>query len=358
MSNLFSTYKLGNLTLNNRLVMAPMTRTRALNNTPNDLIATYYAQRASAGLIITEGTSPSPNGLGYARIPGIFNQAQIDGWKKVTKAVHDKGGKIFVQLMHTGAISHVDNLPQGARVLAPSAITLEATEIWVDDKGNLAAHPAQEMTLEDIRTAIDEHIQAARNAIAAGFDGVEIHGANGYLIKQFLNPHSNRRTDAYGGTAEKRARFLLEITEGIAAAIGKDKVGVRLSPYVTFNEKPLYPEVDAAYDYISRKLNDLDIAYVHLITAAAPAPLIQQIRRNFKNTLIVAGDLTKDKAEEALKNGADLAAFGKAFIANPDLVDRLQKNLPLNQPRFDLFYAPGAEGFTDYPVFHEVPVLN
>jgi len=357
MTTLFSPYQLANLDLKNRTVMAPMTRSRALGNKPNELVQTYYAQRASAGLIITEGTSPSPNGLGYARIPGIFNNEQIAAWKQVTDAVHERDGKIFIQIMHTGRISHPDNLPHGAQVLAPSAVPLKETKMWVDGKGVLDIPVAKEMTAEDIRLTIKEHIDAAKNAIAAGFDGVELHGANGYLVKQFLNPHTNQRTDAYGGSVANRSRFLLEIVKGIVAAIGKEKVGVRLSPYSTFNETPVYAEVDETYDYLSKQLNDLDIAYLHVITPSLSNDLLATIRKNFTNTLIVAGDYNADKAKEALEDKADLVAFGRPFLANPDLVQRLQKKLPFNQPNYNLLYSAEAEGYTDYPVFENAPVL-
>ena len=361
MSNLFTTYTLGNLQLSNRIVMAPMTRSRAINNVPNDLIAQFYAQRASAGLLITEGTSPSPNGLGYARIPGIFSEEQIAGWKKVTDAVHAQGGKIVVQLMHTGRVTHPANLPTGAQVVAPSAVKLESTKMWVDSLGLVDIPAPVAMTLEDIEDAINEYVLAAENAVRAGFDGVELHAANGYLIKQFLNPHSNKRTDEYGGSIENRSRFLLEISERVADAIGKDKVGVRISPYGTFNETHAYAETDTTYEYIARQLNYQGIAFLHINDQSAQGEanaLVKKIRSIFKNTIILAGGFDAKKADAALQNNdADLIAFGRPFIPNPDLVERLRNNLPLNQPKFDLFYTAGAEGYVDYPVFDEVSVI-
>jgi N-ethylmaleimide reductase len=361
MSNLFSTYTLGNINLTNRIVMAPMTRSRAIDNIPNDLLADFYSQRASAGLLITEGTSPSPNGLGYARIPGIFTEEQIKGWRKVTDAVHEKGGKIVIQLMHTGRVSHPGNLPQGASVLAPSAVKLEATKMWVDSLGLVEIPVASAMSLEDIEDAINEHVIAAENAIRAGFDGVELHAANGYLIKQFINPHSNKRNDEYGGSIENRSRFLLEISERVADAIGKDKVGVRISPYGTYNEVHSYDETHATYEYIAKQLNYQGIAYLHINDQSAKGEandITTKIRSTFKNTIILAGGFDAPKAEVALKNNdADLVAFGRPFIPNPDLVERLKNKLPLNQPKFDLFYTPGAEGYVDYPVFEEVSVI-
>jgi N-ethylmaleimide reductase len=361
MSNLFSTYNLGNLNLTNRIVMAPMTRSRAINNVPNDLHAEYYGQRASAGLLITEGASPSPNGLGYARIPGIFTEEQIKAWKKVTDAVHEKGGKIVIQLMHTGRVTHPANLPKGASVLAPSAVKLESTKMWVDSLGLVEMPAPTAMTLEDIEDAINEYVIAAENAIRAGFDGVELHAANGYLIKQFINPHSNKRSDEYGGSIENRSRFLLEISERVADAIGKDKVGVRISPHGTFNEVHAYDETEATYEYIATQLNYQGIAYLHINDQSGKGEandLTKKIRSIFKNTIILAGGFDPAKADVALKNNdADLIAFGRPFIPNPDLVERFKNNLPLNQPKFDLFYSPGAEGYVDYPVFEEVSVI-
>lgn len=365
MSKLFSSTSLGSLALSNHVVMAPMTRSRAVNNIPNDLIAEYYAQRADAGLIITEGTSPSINGLGYARMPGIFSKEQIGAWKKVTQAVHQKGGKIFLQIMHAGRVAHPSNLPKGGEVLAPSSVKLEEAKMWVDGEGQLEIPISREMKKNDIQYAIQEFIQGAKNAIEAGFDGVEVHGANGYLIEQFINRHVNQRTDEYGGTTEKHARFLLEVTGGIVKAIGSDKVGVRLSPYGVASEMPHYTEIDETYEYIARKLNDLDIAYIHVVDHSSmgapevPVRVMEKIRANFDNTLILAGNYNAERAEDALAAGqADLIAFGRPFIANPDLVGRLKNKLPLNQPKFDLFYTAGGEGYVDYPVFEDVVVTQ
>lgn len=362
MKHLLSPYHApGKLSLNNRIVMAPMTRSRALNNIPNDLMAAYYAQRATAGLIITEGTSPSPNGLGYARIPGIFSRDQVKGWKKVTSAVHDKGGKVFLQLMHTGRIGHPRNLPPGSTLVAPSSVRPENTRMWVDGEGFLDIPEPKELSGEEIQRIIGDHLRGAERAMEAGFDGIELHGANGYLIKQFLNPHTNRRTDEYGGSIENRARFVLEVAGNIASAIGKDKVGVRLSPFSNFNETPAYPEAEATYLYLGRELNELGIAYLHLTDHEAkgqPNALVQHLRKVFNNTLIVSGGYSADSAEEVLKNNqADLVSFARPFLANPDLVDRYKNKLPLNQLKYDLFYTPGPEGYVDYPVFEDVQVV-
>jgi N-ethylmaleimide reductase len=354
-SKLFTPTKLGNLTLQNHFVMAPLTRSRAIGNIPNELMATYYGQRATAGLIITEGTSPSPNGLGYSRIPGIFSQAQIEGWKLITQAVHEKGGKIFIQLMHTGRITHPLNLPEGAETLAPSAVKA-AGQMWTDQQQMLDHPEPKAMSLKEVQNTIEEYVQASKNAIEAGFDGVELHGANGYLMEQFIHPHTNQRTDEYGGSIEKRAKFVLEVAQKIADAIGKDKVGIRLSPYGVFNDLPLYDEIDATYTYLAQQLNQLDIAYIHLVNhepmgaAHVSETVVKAIRENFKNTLILSGGYDKTRAEKDLASGlANLIAFGRPFLANPDLIERFKINAPLNEPKYDLFYTPEATGYTDYP---------
>ena len=362
MSLLFSKASLGALSLGNRVVMAPMTRSRAIGNVPNDLMATYYGQRASAGLIVTEGTSPSPNGLGYARIPGLFSDEQIAGWKKVTDAVHAAGGKIFVQLMHTGRVSHALNLPQGARVLAPSAVAAKG-EMWTDAQAMQPLPTPEAMTEDEVKAAIAEYTQAARNAIAAGFDGIEIHGANGYLVEQFIRPNSNIRTDSYGGSIENRARFLLDVVAATTEAIGKDRVGVRLSPYGVFNDMPDYPELAADYAYIAGKLDASGLIYVHLVDhSAMGAPAVPQaikdvFRKTFTRTLILSGGYDAARAESDLEAGhADLIAVGRPLLANPDLVQRWQDGAAVNAPDMDTFYTPGEKGYTDYPVHEKAPV--
>lgn len=355
MSILYSPATLGPLKLQNHLVMAPMTRNRATGNVPNDLIVEYYQQRSSAGLIVTEGTSPSPNGLGYPRIPGIFSPEQVDGWRKVATAVHDGGAKIFIQLMHTGRIGHPLNLPKGARVLGPSAIAA-AGEIYTDAEG-MKPHPTPEpMTDADIKTAIAEFGTAARNAVAAGADGVELHAANGYLLEQFIRPTSNQRTDSYGGSIENRARFVLEAAKAAIAAIGADKVGIRLSPYGTFNDMPDYPEMASDYSYLATKLNELGLVYLHLVDHSpmgapeVPATIKQAIRKEFKRTLILSGGYDAQRAEKELEDKAcDLVAVGRPFLSNPDLVARWTSGAALNEIDFGTFYTPGPKGFTDYP---------
>jgi N-ethylmaleimide reductase len=355
MSLLFSKTTLGSLTLQNRLVMSPLTRNRATGNVPNELMVQYYAQRASAGLIVTEGTSPSPNGLGYARIPGIFSAAQVAGWKKVTEAVHPLGARMFMQLMHCGRIAHPLNLPAGARILAPSAVAA-AGEMYTDAEGMKPNATPEAMTEADIRIAIEEYAQAARNAVAAGFDGVELHSANGYLLEQFLRPNSNQRTDRYGGSIENRARFALEVTAAAIAAIGKDRVGIRLSPFGVFNDMPPYAAMEADYTYLAGQLNALGPVYIHLVDHSAigappvPDSMKATFRTVFKRSLILSGGYDAARAESDLVGGkADLIAFGRPFLANPDLVARWKSGAALNAPDMSTFYTPGPKGYTDYP---------
>ncbi len=358
---LFSSFPLGAITLKNRIVMAPMTRSRATHNLPNALMASYYGQRAAAGLIITEGVAPSPNGLGYARIPGIFNEPQVQGWKKTTQAVHDAGGRIFVQLLHCGRIGHARNLPEGGRILAPSAVKA-AGHVWTDAGGMQDLPVPEAMSAADLISTKQEFAQAARLAMAAGFDGVELHGANGYLLEQFLSPYSNLRTDDYGGGVENRARFVLETVEAVAHAIGREKTGIRFSPYGVASDMKPYAEIDHMYLYLASALNTLGIAYLHLVDHSSmgapevPAFLKRAIRKTFGQALILAGGYNKQKAEaDLVDHHADLIAFGKPFINNPDLVLRLQHDWPLSdQLDKDTFYAGGEKGYTDYPAHHQV----
>ena len=361
---LFSEAQLGNLTLQNHIVMAPMTRSRALSQgIPSDIVATYYAQRATAGLIITEGTSPSPDGLGYARIPGLYSAEQIAGWKNVTDAVHEKGGKIFVQLMHTGRITHPDNLPAGAEIVAPSAIAAKG-DMWTDTQGMQPQPTPRALTTEEVKQTIQAYVQAAKNAVEAGFDGIELHGANGYLIEQFLHPAANQRTDEYGGSDENRSRFLLEIAQGAVEAIGADKVGIRLSPYGVAGDLPSYDGIEVLYNHLAEQLHQIGLVYIHLVdhsgmgAPVVPPSVVNGIRERFKGTLILAGGYDAARAEEALESGlADLVAFGRPFISNPDLVERMKTGTELAQPDMTTLYAPGPNGFEqgyiDYPVLEE-----
>jgi N-ethylmaleimide reductase len=309
-------------------------------------------------LIITEGTAPSPNGLGYARIPGIYSRRQVEAWKRITSVVHSGGGKIFVQLMHTGRISHPLNMPEGARVLAPSAVKA-AGQMWTDAKQLQDFPVPQEMTSDDLLHTKAEFVDASKNAMEAEFDGVELHGANGYLLEQFLSPVSNIRKDVYGGSVENRCRFVLEVITAVAESIGKGKTGIRLSPYGVASDMPHYPEIDATYKYLSERINNLGIAYIHLVDHSAmgapvvPIEIKKLIRNNFRNTIILSGGYDKDKAEDAIQRGlCDLVAFGRPFINNPDLVERFRNNWPLSQDlKMDLFYTADEKGYTDYPFY-------
>ena len=361
-SILFENYQLGNLTLSNRTVMSPMTRSRATaDHIPTDIMAEYYAQRSAAGLIITEGTAPSPNGTGYPRIPGIYNNMQVRAWNKVTDAVHAKGGKIFVQLMHTGRISHPLNMPENSEVLAPSAIPAGGTKMYTDQKGEKELPTPKAMTREDIHTTIDEFVKASENAVEAGFDGVELHGANGYLLEQFLFPGANNRDDEYGGSIENRARYVLEVAKKTANAIGKDKVGIRLSPFGAFNEITAAEDEAELYNYLSSELGKAGLLYIHIVdhsgmgTPEVPRSIKESIRDNFGGPIILSGGYDREKAEKDLEEGlGHLVAYGKPFLANPDLVERLKKNAPLNNPDFKTLYTPGEKGYTDYPRLEEV----
>ena len=351
---LFDPFTLGPIPLTNRIVMSPMTRSRSIGNVPGELVATYYAQRASAGLIITEGTSPSPNGLGYARIPGLFTKGQAAAWKHVTDAVHAKGGRIVVQLMHTGRVAHPANLPKDARILAPSAVVAPG-EMWTDAEGS-KPHPAPEaMTAADIETAIGEFVTSGELAMEAGFDGVELHGANGYLIEQFLNTASNKRTDAWGGTVDGRLKFVLAVVDRLAQKIGANRVGIRLSPYGKNGGMEADDQTDALYTKLASELSARKILYIHLVdhsALGAPKPkpeLIAAIRKTFKGPIILSGGYDKARAEADLVEGrGDLVAFGRPFLGNPNLPDKLRRGAELRAADHTTFYTPGEKGYTDY----------
>ncbi len=344
---LFTPFQLGRLQLPNRVVMSPMTRSRAPGNVPGERQARYYAQRATAGLIITEGTSPSPNGLGYARIPGAYSREQAAGWKLVADAVHAAGGRIFVQLMHTGRIAHPANMPAGSRVLAPSAIAAPG-QMYTDTAG-MQAHPVPEaMTADDIAVAIAEHAQAAQLLVGAGIDGVELHGANGYLIEQFLNGAANHRTDAYG----ERTRFAVEVARAVAAEIGGDRVGMRVSPYGVNGGLTADDKTDATYLELAAQLSQLGLAYIHVANhssmGAPPVPesIQRGIRETFRGAYILSGGYDRARAEADLEaRRGDLVAFGRPFLANPDLVAKLSANAELLPANPATFFTPGDEGY-------------
>ncbi len=360
-SKLFSPYQLGNITLSNRIVMAPMTRSRATGNIPNELMAEYFAARATAGLIITEGTSPSPNGLGYARIPGIFSEAQIAGWRKVTDAVHAEGGHIFVQMMHTGRISHPLNLPEGAEVIAPSPVAAANTQMYTDQEGLVALPVPKEVKTSDIPALISEFVHAAQAAVEAGFDGVELHAANGYLLEQFLNSGTNHRTDQYGGSFENRNRFVLEVAAAVANAIGKERTAIRLSPFGVANEIVPDETTEEQYIALAEGLQKIGVVYIHIVDHAAlgapqvPDSIKEAIGRNYNGTIIISGGYDAERAEADLETEkGDLVAFGRPFISNPDLVERLRTGAELQTPDHTTFYTPGEKGYTDYPVLATV----
>lgn len=356
MTTLFSPTTLGRLQLPNRIVMSPMTRSRAIGNVPNAMMATYYGQRAAAGLLITEGTAPSANGLGYARIPGIYSPEQIAGWKLVGDAVHAAGGRIFVQLMHTGRVGHAHNLPAGGRVLGPSAVAAPGT-MYTDAAGP-QPHPVPvAMTEDDLRAAIAEFAHAARSAVAAGLDGIELHAANGYLLEQFLNTASNHRTDGYGGTIAGRMRLVLEVARATAEAIGGDRVGIRISPHGAFGGMTSDPETDALYAQLVPELARIGLVYVHVVdhssmgTPPVSDELKATLRRGFRGAYIMSGGYDRARADADLAAGkGDLVAFGRPFLANPGLVDKLRRGAELRAPDPATFYTPGEHGYVDWPV--------
>lgn len=353
---LFSPKAIGQIVLQNRIAMAPMTRSRAINNIPNHTMREYYQQRNAAGLIITEGTSPSPDGLGYARIPGIFTQEQADAWGEIADAVHAGGSRLVVQLMHTGRIGHELNLPAGHTLIAPSAVKA-AGQMWTDQQG-MQDHPVPKaMDVDDLNRVRNDYVHAAKLAISAGLDGVELHAANGYLLGQFLNPRSNIRDDEYGGSAENRRRYLLKVLDAVVTEIGADRVGVRISPFNPFNDLAAnYENEEAEYLDLVRELSSRNIAYLHVIATPGVVPdsYVNEIRAAFVGPLMLAGEFNRERAEAALQSGiADVLAFGKPFIGNPDLPERLLKNIELNTFDANTLYTPGAQGYSDYKTYEE-----
>ena len=353
--DLFAPYALGPLQLRNRLVMAPLTRSRAgPGNVPSEMAATYYAQRAGAGLIVTEATQAAAGGQGYVATPGIHSEDQVAGWRRVTEAVHRAGGRIFVQLWHVGRVSHPD-FRAGELPVAPSPIAPRGVQTFTAE--GLKPIPApRALDAGEIPGIVQEFRRAAGNAKAAGFDGVEVHGANGYLLDQFLEDGTNQRTDDYGGSVENRARLLFEVLAAVSDVWGGERVGVRLSPGGTFNDM-CDSDPQATFGYVVRRLATLQLAYLHLIEPSPPPgehpmPCLSArfFRPLYPGTLIVAGGYTLERARRVVEAGlADLVAFGQLFIANPDLPERLRTGAPLNTPDPDTFYGGGAEGYIDYP---------
>jgi N-ethylmaleimide reductase len=355
---LFSSYRLGDLKLKNRFVLAPMTRSRAVEgNVPNPLAATYYAQRATAGLIVTEATQVSPQGVGYIRTPGIHSPEQVAGWRKVTEAVHAAGGLIFAQLWHVGRISHPD-FHGGALPVAPSATAADG-EVFTA-KGPTRMVTPRALEAHEIPGIVDDFRRGAENAKAAGFDGVELHGANGYLLDQFLRDGTNKRTDEYGGSIHNRARFPLEVTEAVIGVWGASRVGYRVSPNSAFNSMSDSDPI-ATFSYVTMELNRLGIGYLHVTEPVAGPGAVPAGRRAlpvlgklFNRTIIANGGYDARSANAAIANAeADLIAFGVPFLANPDLPARYREDAPLNAPDVATFYAGDEKGYIDYPALAE-----
>jgi N-ethylmaleimide reductase len=352
---LFEPYALGGITLANRVVMAPLTRNRAAAGlVPSDLATEYYAQRASAGLIITEATQVSRQAQGYQDTPGLYTPEQIEGWRKVTDAFHAKGGRIFVQLWHVGRVSHVDLLG-GDAPAAPSAIRA-GTKTFVNNGFADVSEP-RALELDELPGIVSDFRKAAANAIEAGFDGVEVHGANGYLLEQFAKDGANVRTDAYGGSVENRARLMLEVTAAVAQEIGAERTGIRISPVSPANGISS-SDPQTQYNYIVDQLDALGIAYIHVVEGATGGPRdvapfdYGSLRGRFSKTYIANNGYDLDLATSHLADDkADLIAFGRPFIANPDLVERLQSGAPLAEINPTTIYGGGAAGYTDYPRF-------
>ena len=364
MNTLFDSTKAGDLELANRIVMAPLTRNRSPGAVPPPIVATYYAQRASAGLLITEATAISHQAQGYSDVPGLYGTEQLDGWKHVTDAVHAAGGKIVVQLWHVGRISHTDLQPDGGKPVAPSAIAAKAKTVLIRDGEAVYVDTSEPRALavEELPGIVHTYQVAARSAVeTAGFDGVEIHGANGYLLDQFLRSDSNKREDDYGGSIENRARLLLEVTRAVTDAVGGGRTGIRLSPVTPANDAH-DPHPQALFEYVVKQLATLNLAYIHIIEGATGGPreiadrpfdyaALKTAYRQAggKGAWMVNNGYDKALAEQAVANGADLVAFGVPFIANPDLPERLRTNAPLNTADKMTFYGGGVKGYTDYP---------
>jgi len=353
MPTLFDPIRIGDIELDNRIIMAPMTRSRANEaGIQPDLAAEYYGQRASAGLIITEATNISPMAKGYIRTPGIYNEEQIQSWRPVTDSVHARGGKIFLQVFHTGRIALPDFLPGGAQPVAPSAVRAEGQNYT--DKGMKKFVTPREMTRKEIAQTIKDFATAASNAVAAGFDGVELHSASGYIVQQFLSTNANLRSDEYGGSIENRTRFLFEVLDAMIAAVGSQRVGVKFSPQIPFND---IEETDAGvvYPYIMEHLNDRKLAYVYVGDSSGGA-WHAKLRPIYQGVYFAGTSFTRESGEALLsEGGADAIVYGTKFLANPDLPARFRRNAPLNEPDQSTFYVPGERGYTDYPALAATP---
>lgn len=360
--SMFQPIQLGSLTLKNRIVMPPMTRSRASQpgNAANDMMAEYYAQRASAGLIVAEGTQISPMGQGYAWTPGIYSQEQIAGWKKVTDAVHAKDGAIFAQLWHVGRVTHPDNIG-GEQPISSSALKARNVKVFVDngtnEPGFVDVVEPRAMTKQDIKDVVEQYRQAALNAVEAGFDGIELHGANGYLINQFIDSEANNRDDEYGGSIENRLRFLDEVVAAVVDAIGADKVGVRLAPFTSLNGTVDKTPVET-YTAAARVLNKHNIVYMHIAEVDwddapdTPAEFKTAVREAYQGTIIYAGRYNQEKAEQALAGGlADMVGFGRPFISNPDLPNRIKHGYPLAEHNPNTLFGGNEVGLLDYPEY-------
>ncbi len=352
--SLFNPYELGSLKLSNRIVLAPLTRNRARAGfVPSELASTYYSQRASAGLLIAEATQVSRQGQGYQDTPGIYTQAQVDGWRAVTDAVHEKNGRIFLQLWHVGRVSHVSLQENGASPVAPSAIRAE-TKTFVSNEFVPVSEP-RALSLDELPGIVEDFRQAAANAIAAGFDGVEIHAANGYLLDQFLKDSANVRDDAYGGSIKNRARLALEVAAAVVKEVGAERTGIRISPVSPANDISS-SDPQAQFDYLVAQLDALELVYLHVVEGATGGPRdvapfdFDALRQKFRNTYIANNGYDLELANARLAEGkADLFAFGRPFIANPDLVERLRTGAPLADLDQTTLYGGGAEGYIDYP---------
>jgi N-ethylmaleimide reductase len=360
-SSLFEPFQLGDMSLPNRVVMAPLSRNRVTRgpDVPNDLIALYYRQRASAGLIVSEAMQISQQGQGYAWTPGIYTPEQIDGWRKVTAAVHAGGGRIVAQLWHVGRISHTSLQPMQEKPVAPSAIVANAMTFL--EGGFTPVSEPRALDVGEISGVAKDFRTAAENAKAAGFDGLELHGANGYLIEQFLKSSSNRRTDRYGGSVENRSRFALEVAEAMISVFPASRVGIRLAPVSPHNDVS-ESEPQPLYNHLVRELGKLGIGFIHMIEGSLRGPRdylefdYQALRKMFPGAYIANNGYTRELAVEAVSSGrADMVAFGRPYISNPDLVERLRIDAPLNEPDASTFYCCGANGYTDYPTMEQAP---